>query len=183
MWTSHWHWSKTSCNSHSVSLFVCLFVYLFQFSFFSFSFDKLLIFDFSFEYRDKGLTPEIPSDCPQKLVELMQMCWKKQPQQRPVSSIFCFCFFFLSFCFFISHTHHNTTICFVSSLIEMLIGFCNNLCNVRRMEFTKRWSWLSSFNSELNERIFKLTNSQKKQTSTKYSYWIPVFNFDRIVVL
>jgi serine/threonine protein kinase len=36
--------------------------------------------------KDEGLTPEIPSNCPQKLVELMQMCWKKQPQQRPVSS-------------------------------------------------------------------------------------------------
>jgi hypothetical protein len=45
------------------------------------------------EYRDEGLTPEIPSNCPQKLVELMQMCWKKQPQQRPVSFLFvCFVF-------------------------------------------------------------------------------------------
>jgi hypothetical protein len=50
------------------------------------------------EIRDKGLTPEIPSNCPQKLVELMQMCWKKQPQQRPVSSLFlCFCFLFFVF--------------------------------------------------------------------------------------
>jgi hypothetical protein len=40
-----------------------------------------------FEYRDEGLTPEIPSNCPQKLVELMQMCWKKELQQRPVSSL------------------------------------------------------------------------------------------------
>jgi hypothetical protein len=42
-----------------------------------------------FEYRDEGLTPEIPSDCPQKLVELMKMCWKKEPEQRPVSSLSC----------------------------------------------------------------------------------------------
>jgi ABC-type thiamine transport system ATPase subunit len=52
------------------------------------------------------LTPEIPSNCPQKLVELMQMCWKKQPQQRPVSSLFFFLFLFLHFtnnliCFFL----------------------------------------------------------------------------------
>jgi hypothetical protein len=35
---------------------------------------------FDCKYRDKGLTPEIPSNCPQKLVESMKMCWKKQPQ-------------------------------------------------------------------------------------------------------
>jgi hypothetical protein len=39
------------------------------------------------DYRDKYLTPEIPEDCPEKLRELMQMCWKKEPQQRPVSSL------------------------------------------------------------------------------------------------
>jgi hypothetical protein len=74
-----------------VSLFVC-----FNSLSLSFLFDKLLIFDhFIFKYRDKGLTPEIPSNCPQKFVELMQMCWKKQPQQRPVSSLFVFCLLFL----------------------------------------------------------------------------------------
>jgi hypothetical protein len=59
------------------------------------------------EIRDKGLTPEIPSNCPQKLVELMQMCWKKQPQQRPVSSsLFCL---FVLFCLFSSlYTTHTT---------------------------------------------------------------------------
>jgi hypothetical protein len=94
-----------------VSLFVCLF------RFFFFSFDKLLILIFHFiEYRDKGLTPEIPSNCPQKLVELMQMCWKKQPQQRPVSFLFVLLFFFC--------TQQTTQkIRFVSSLIEVLIGF------------------------------------------------------------
>jgi serine/threonine protein kinase len=35
--------------------------------------------------RDNAMTPPIPSDCPQKLRELMQMCWKKNPEQRPVS--------------------------------------------------------------------------------------------------
>jgi hypothetical protein len=33
--------------------------------------------------RDQYLTPEIPSDAPQKLHELMKMCWNQQPEQRP----------------------------------------------------------------------------------------------------
>jgi hypothetical protein len=36
-----------------------------------------------FFFRDEGLTPEIPADCPQKLRELMEMCWKKEPDERP----------------------------------------------------------------------------------------------------
>jgi len=39
----------------------------------------------SFLIRDEGLSPTIPSNCPQKLRKLMQMCWKMQPEQRPVS--------------------------------------------------------------------------------------------------
>jgi len=39
--------------------------------------------------RDEGLTPTIPSNCPQKLRELMQMCWKKQPEQRPNFETIC----------------------------------------------------------------------------------------------
>jgi predicted Ser/Thr protein kinase len=39
--------------------------------------------------RDEGLAPTIPSDCPQKLRELMQMCWKKQPEQRPNFEMIC----------------------------------------------------------------------------------------------
>jgi hypothetical protein len=70
------------------------------------------------EYRDEGFTPEIPSNCPEKFVELMQMCWKKQPQQRPVS------FLFVSVSSFLFYTNTNKSIIwFVSSLIEMLIGF------------------------------------------------------------
>jgi hypothetical protein len=38
-------------------------------------------------HRDEGLTPKIPDDCPALLAELMQMCWKKDPNQRPVSSL------------------------------------------------------------------------------------------------
>jgi hypothetical protein len=33
---------------------------------------------------------------------LMQMCWKKQPQQRPVSFLCCFCF-----CVFVFSFHTN----------------------------------------------------------------------------
>jgi len=39
--------------------------------------------------RDQGLTPTIPNNCPQKLHELMQMCWKKQPEQRPNFETIC----------------------------------------------------------------------------------------------
>jgi hypothetical protein len=31
------------------------------------------------------LAPTIPSNCPEKLCQLMKMCWMKQPEQRPVS--------------------------------------------------------------------------------------------------
>jgi hypothetical protein len=37
--------------------------------------------------RDQYLTPKIPDNCPLLLHELMQMCWKKEPDQRPVSFI------------------------------------------------------------------------------------------------
>jgi hypothetical protein len=39
--------------------------------------------------RDKGLTPTIPTNCPPKLRELMQMCWKMQPEQRPNFETIC----------------------------------------------------------------------------------------------
>jgi hypothetical protein len=55
----------------------------------------------SFEYRDKGLTPEIPSNCPQKLAELMKMCWKKEPQQRPVSFLSSFPLHYISLFLFV----------------------------------------------------------------------------------
>jgi hypothetical protein len=42
----------------------------------------------SLEIRDKCLTPKIPRECPQKLRQLTEMCWKKQPEQRPVSLSF-----------------------------------------------------------------------------------------------
>jgi len=39
--------------------------------------------------RDQGLTPTIPSNCPEKLRQLMEMCWKKQPEQRPNFETIC----------------------------------------------------------------------------------------------
>jgi mitogen-activated protein kinase kinase kinase 9 len=39
--------------------------------------------------RDKGMTPKIPSKCPQKLRELMQMCWQVRPEQRPSFEAIC----------------------------------------------------------------------------------------------
>jgi hypothetical protein len=33
--------------------------------------------------RNEGLTPEIPKECAVVLREVMQMCWKRDPQQRP----------------------------------------------------------------------------------------------------
>jgi len=39
--------------------------------------------------RDEGLTPKIPNDCPPILRELMEMCWKKDPNQRPNFEAIC----------------------------------------------------------------------------------------------
>jgi serine/threonine protein kinase len=41
------------------------------------------------QIRDNGLTPKIPNNCPQKLRQLMEMCWNKQPQQRPTFETIC----------------------------------------------------------------------------------------------
>jgi hypothetical protein len=53
--------------------------------------------EYKHKYRDEGLTPKIPDDCPPLLAEIMQMCWNKDPNQRPVS--------FLSLIDFV-HTHY-----------------------------------------------------------------------------
>jgi hypothetical protein len=42
---------------------------------------------FDSKYSDQGLTPEIPRGCPEKLAQLMRMCWNKDPNQRPVSPL------------------------------------------------------------------------------------------------
>jgi len=41
------------------------------------------------QIRDNFLTPEIPNHSPQKLRQLMQMCWNKQPAQRPDFEMIC----------------------------------------------------------------------------------------------
>jgi hypothetical protein len=47
------------------------------------------LFEVGSRIRDEGLTPTIPTDCPPKLRELMQMCWKMQPEQRPNFEAIC----------------------------------------------------------------------------------------------
>jgi hypothetical protein len=39
--------------------------------------------------RDQYLTPKIPSNCHQKLRQLMEMCWNRQPEQRPDFETIC----------------------------------------------------------------------------------------------
>jgi hypothetical protein len=39
-------------------------------------------------HRDRGLTPKIPENCPEKLRDVMRMCWQKDPNERPVSFLF-----------------------------------------------------------------------------------------------
>jgi hypothetical protein len=36
-------------------------------------------------FSEEALTPGIPENCPPVLEELMNMCWKKDPNERPVS--------------------------------------------------------------------------------------------------
>jgi hypothetical protein len=47
------------------------------------------LFEVVTRIRDEGLTPTIPTNCPPKLRELMQMCWKMQPEQRPNFEAIC----------------------------------------------------------------------------------------------
>jgi hypothetical protein len=45
----------------------------------------LILLLFFCEHSDKGLVPTIPDDCPQILRDIMTMCWKQDPNERPVS--------------------------------------------------------------------------------------------------
>jgi mitogen-activated protein kinase kinase kinase 13 len=47
------------------------------------------LLDVAMRIRDLGLTPTIPNDCPEKLRQLMQMCWNMDPQQRPGFETIC----------------------------------------------------------------------------------------------
>lgn len=40
--------------------------------------------DVAMKIRDQGYTPSIVDDCDPVLKELMQMCWKFTPDDRPV---------------------------------------------------------------------------------------------------
>jgi hypothetical protein len=35
------------------------------------------------------MTPEIPNDCPPLYRDIMELCWKKDPQQRPSFDVIC----------------------------------------------------------------------------------------------
>jgi hypothetical protein len=117
-----------------------------------------------FECRDEGLTPEIPSNCPQKLVELMQMCWKQQPQQRPVSSLSLFLFLFF-------HFTHNSI---------LLIFFYSSFTNVDRTlkQFVQCWNIRTWMNNWYYERscIYQL-EIDWKNISFLFNFWM-YFNFD-----
>jgi tRNA A-37 threonylcarbamoyl transferase component Bud32 len=41
------------------------------------------------QIRDNGLTPQIPSNCPSNLRQLMLSCWNKQPELRPSFEDIC----------------------------------------------------------------------------------------------
>jgi serine/threonine protein kinase len=47
------------------------------------------IFEVAVAIRDRGLTPKIPDECPQKLRQLMEMCWQKEPNLRPTIEVIC----------------------------------------------------------------------------------------------
>jgi len=37
--------------------------------------------------RDTGLTPKIPDNCSPLLRQLMEMCWQREPEQRPTIEV------------------------------------------------------------------------------------------------
>jgi serine/threonine protein kinase len=39
--------------------------------------------------RDHNLTPKIPENCPSCLQQIMQLCWKRQPEDRPTFQEIC----------------------------------------------------------------------------------------------
>jgi hypothetical protein len=39
--------------------------------------------------RDKGLTPQIPANCPRLLHEVMELCWNIDPDKRPTFEAIC----------------------------------------------------------------------------------------------
>jgi tRNA A-37 threonylcarbamoyl transferase component Bud32 len=47
------------------------------------------LFNVGLKIRDEGYTPEVPKTCPPVLHQIMQMCWKVDPEQRPEMSTIC----------------------------------------------------------------------------------------------
>lgn len=47
------------------------------------------LFTVGVQIRDEGYTPAVPESCPPVLQQIMQMCWKKEPDQRPEMSTIC----------------------------------------------------------------------------------------------
>jgi predicted Ser/Thr protein kinase len=45
--------------------------------------EKMSLLNIAVAIRDCGLTPTIPNDCPPLLREVMELCWKKEPKERP----------------------------------------------------------------------------------------------------
>jgi hypothetical protein len=46
-------------------------------------------FEIALKIRDQGYTPTIPDDCDPTLREVMEMCWKKSPADRPTMEEIC----------------------------------------------------------------------------------------------
>ncbi len=42
--------------------------------------------EIALKIRNEGATPKIPEDCDPVLRECMEMCWKFNPEERPVST-------------------------------------------------------------------------------------------------
>lgn len=47
------------------------------------------IVDAAVRIRDQGLTPKIPDDCPPVLRNIMEQCWKVNPDERPTFKDIC----------------------------------------------------------------------------------------------
>ncbi len=41
------------------------------------------------EIRDRGATPEVPSECDPVLKEIMNQCWQMDPEKRPTIEQIC----------------------------------------------------------------------------------------------
>jgi hypothetical protein len=101
---------RTRENRYTFIFFISLNVLIVFYSYFS---DFMNTHIQTTQYRDQGLTPEIPRECPAKLAQLMKMCWNKDPNQRPVSSLsIFFSISIFSNCVFVliceTHTHTHT---------------------------------------------------------------------------